>query len=41
MLAHLSPTEQRQLKVLLYRAGNPPTDDAGVFAPGAVRVDQK
>jgi len=42
MLAHLSPAEQRQLKVLLYRAGNPPTDEAGACAPrGAVRVDQK
>jgi DNA-binding MarR family transcriptional regulator len=42
MLAHLSPAEQRQLKLLLYRAGNQPTEDAAACAPpGAVRVDQK
>ncbi|MGA8329990.1 MAG: MarR family transcriptional regulator [Mycobacterium sp.] len=41
MLAHLSPAERRQLKLLLYRAGNKPSDDAGACAPrGAARVDQ-
>jgi DNA-binding MarR family transcriptional regulator len=42
MLAHLSPAEQRQLKLLLYRAGNQPTEDAAACAPpGTVRVNQK
>jgi len=27
LLAHLSPADRRQLKSLLYRAGNPPTED--------------
>jgi DNA-binding MarR family transcriptional regulator len=42
MLAHLSPAEQRQLKRLLYRAGNPATDDASPCdSPAELRVDQK
>jgi DNA-binding MarR family transcriptional regulator len=42
MLAHLSPAEQRQLKRLLYRAGNPSTEDASpCVAPSALPVDQK
>jgi hypothetical protein len=42
MLAHLSPAEQRQLKRLLYRAGNPSTDDASPCdSPAELRVDQK
>jgi DNA-binding MarR family transcriptional regulator len=42
MLAHLSPAEQRQLKRLLYRAGNPSTEDASPCqAPSALPVDQK
>ena len=42
MLAHLSAAEQRQLKRLLYRAGNPPTDDASACGSASVVVaDQK
>ena len=33
LLAHLSPAERRQLKLLLYRAGNPSPDDSPVCAP--------
>jgi DNA-binding MarR family transcriptional regulator len=41
LLAHLSPPERRQLKRLLYRAGNKPGDDAGACPPrDATRVDQ-
>lgn len=35
LLAHLSPAERRQLKRLLYRAGNRPDDDAATCAPRA------
>jgi DNA-binding MarR family transcriptional regulator len=42
MLAHLSPAEKSQLKLLLYRAGNPPTAGADACAPReAVPVEQK
>lgn len=42
ILAHLSAAERRQLKRLLYWAGNPPTADAATCAsPGARRVEQK
>ena len=44
ILAHLSAAERRQLKRLLYRAGNPPTADAAACrsATGAMRaVDPK
>jgi DNA-binding MarR family transcriptional regulator len=42
ILVHLSPAEQRQLKQLLYRAGNPSTDDAAPWeAPDPLRVEQK
>ena len=42
ILAHLSAAERRQLKRLLYRAGNPPTADAATCAsPGAARAAQK
>jgi DNA-binding MarR family transcriptional regulator len=41
ILAHLSATERRQLKRLLYRAGDRPTGDAAVCASPAVhRVEQ-
>ena len=33
LLAHLSLAERRQLKLLLYRAGNPSPDDSSVCAP--------
>lgn len=33
LLAHLSPAERRQLKRLLYRAGNRPDDDGATCAP--------
>jgi DNA-binding MarR family transcriptional regulator len=33
LLAHLSPADRRQLKALLYRAGNPSPDDSSVCAP--------
>jgi DNA-binding MarR family transcriptional regulator len=33
LLAHLSLADRRQLKLLLYRAGNPSTDDSSVCAP--------
>jgi DNA-binding MarR family transcriptional regulator len=38
LLSHLSPADRRQLKLLLYRAGNPSYDDKSVCAPtdGAV-----
>jgi len=42
MLAHLSAAEQRQLKRLLYHAGNPPTDDASACGSASVvGADQK
>lgn len=42
ILAHLSVAEQRQLKRLLYRAGNPPTADAARCTyPAAGRAEQK
>jgi DNA-binding MarR family transcriptional regulator len=44
ILAHLSAAERRQLKRLLYRAGNPPTADAATCrsAAGAMKaVDPK
>jgi DNA-binding MarR family transcriptional regulator len=42
MLAHLSPAEQRQLKRLLYRAGNPSTEDPSPYESASeLRVDQK
>ena len=42
ILAHLSPAERRQLKRLLYRAGDRPTGDAARCAsPAAQRVEQK
>jgi len=42
MLAHLTPAEQSQLKLLLYRAGNAPTEAAGACAPReAVPVERK
>jgi DNA-binding MarR family transcriptional regulator len=42
ILAHLSAAERRQLKRLLYLAGNPPSADAATCAsPGARRVEQK
>jgi DNA-binding MarR family transcriptional regulator len=42
MLAHLSSAERRQLKQLLYLAGNPSTDhDPACGAPGNLRVRQK
>ncbi len=42
ILAHLSSAERRQLKQLLYRAGNPSSDDAAPReSPRALRVDQK
>jgi len=42
ILAHLTAAERRQLKRLLYRAGDPPTGDAATCAsPGARRVEQK
>ena len=42
MLAHLSAAEQRQLKRLLYHAGNPPTDDASARGSASVvGADQK
>src|ERR1700744_4116281 len=33
LLAHLSPADRRQLKLLLYRAGNPSPDNSSVCAP--------
>jgi DNA-binding MarR family transcriptional regulator len=42
MLAHLSPAERRQLKRLLYRAGNPAADDDPACGAAAkLRVKQK
>ncbi len=42
ILAHLSAAERRQLKRLLYRAGNRPAEDAPTCASsGAQRVEQK
>jgi len=42
MLAHLSATEQRQLKRLLYRAGNPSTEDTSACDSSArLRVKRK
>jgi DNA-binding MarR family transcriptional regulator len=42
MLAHLSAAEQRQLKRLLYRAGNPATEDNPACESGAkLRVKRK
>jgi DNA-binding MarR family transcriptional regulator len=42
MLAHLSSAERRQLKRLLYLAGNPSTDeDPPCGPPGNLRVRQK
>ena len=42
MLAHLSPTERRQLKRLLYRAGNPAADDDPACGSAAkLRVKQE
>jgi DNA-binding MarR family transcriptional regulator len=42
ILAHLSPAEQSQLKQLLYRAGNPSTEDTSPCeSPSAPRVHQK
>lgn len=38
MLAHLSASEQRQLKRLLYRAAHQPAEDAAQCAPGDVVV---
>lgn len=41
ILAHLSSTERRQLKRLLYQAGNPPAEDASDCASSAaMRVEQ-
>jgi DNA-binding MarR family transcriptional regulator len=41
ILAHLSAAERRQLKQLLYRAGNRPTEDAATCASRAAqRVEQ-
>jgi DNA-binding MarR family transcriptional regulator len=41
ILAHLSAAERRQLKRLLYRAGDRPAEDAATSgAPGAQRVEQ-
>jgi DNA-binding MarR family transcriptional regulator len=34
LLAHLSPDDRRQLKSLLYRAGNPTTDEAWACTAG-------
>jgi DNA-binding MarR family transcriptional regulator len=40
ILAHLSPAERRQLKRLLYRAGDRPPEDAAAYAsPGAQPVE--
>ena len=33
LLAHLSPADRRQLKLLLYRAGNPSPENSSVCAP--------
>jgi DNA-binding MarR family transcriptional regulator len=42
MLTHLSPAERRQLKRLLYRAGNPAADDDPACGAAAkLRVKQK
>ena len=42
VLAHLSPAERRQLKRLLYRAGDRPIEDPATCAPpGAQPVRQK
>src|SRR3984885_6000374 len=42
ILAHLSSAERRQLKQLLYRAGNPSSDDAAPWeSPSPLRVEQK
>jgi DNA-binding MarR family transcriptional regulator len=42
MLAHLSADEQRQLKTLLHRAGNPSTDDSSTCeVPIKLRVKRK
>jgi DNA-binding MarR family transcriptional regulator len=42
ILAHLSAAERRQLKRLLYRAGDRPSEDAATCAsPGTQRVEQK
>jgi DNA-binding MarR family transcriptional regulator len=42
ILAHLTPAERRQLKRLLYRAGNPPTEDTTPAGPpGALRLEHK
>ena len=42
ILAHLSPAERRQLKRLLYRAGDRPTEDVPAYAsPGVQRAEQK
>lgn len=42
ILAHLTPAERRQLKQLLYRAGDRPTEDAAPCASRTgVRVEQK
>jgi DNA-binding MarR family transcriptional regulator len=43
LLAHLSPADRRQLKLLLYRAANPPTSDAPACVPpsGAVHLGRK
>jgi DNA-binding MarR family transcriptional regulator len=42
MLAHLSDAEQRQLKRLLYRAGNPSTEDTPACeVPAQLRVERK
>src|SRR5271165_2025545 len=42
ILAHLTAAERRQLKRLLHRAGDRPTDDAATCAlPGAQRVEHK
>jgi DNA-binding MarR family transcriptional regulator len=42
ILAHLSAAERHQLKRLLYRAGERPTEDAATcVAPGVQRVEQE
>ena len=42
LLAHLSLADRRQLKRLLYRAGNPPRADASACAPpGVVGAERK
>jgi DNA-binding MarR family transcriptional regulator len=40
LLAHLSAADRRQLKRLLYRAGNPPSEEGRVCAPAnTARID--